>query len=336
MSKLKPTSKILNLKNFAFCIIIFTFSFLIFNLATKAVFGQALSLGIWPPLLEVMIQPGKSITQVYKLTNGGETDLALTSRLMPFKPEGEQGNISLGTPGVNIGRHTGNERWFSFQNADLALGEKFILPAGKTQEIVLKIKIPQNAPEDDYYATLLFETLPGVFLPAGQTGGEIQAKIGANILLTVSTTGQPQKKAEIAAFQTARIIDSFTKPQFLVRLKNTGRAFFKPFGTIATTGWFGQKWVLDLLPENILVDSVRQINCQKSDSPTPCQLPAKFLLGKYTARLEFGLDETSGEYQKEFVFWAIPIKLTLGILTAIVLLIFVASKMKKLPKVRGT
>ncbi len=96
--------------------------------------AQGISLGIWPPLLEVMIQPGKSITQVYKLSNQGETDLLMTSKIASFAPADEQGSIRL-LPWANSGI------LISFQNANLALGEKFLLPAGQTQEIVLKIAV---------------------------------------------------------------------------------------------------------------------------------------------------------------------------------------------------
>jgi len=323
----------------------FAFYSLVFACLTLAtlspVWAQNLSLAIWPPLLEVTIQPGKSITQVYKLKNTGETDLALTSKIVPFKPEGERGDIAFTSEGGNLEFSS----WFSFQNANLALGEKFLLPAGREQEVVLKIKIPQRAPEGDYYFTLLFETLPGVFLPAG-SGGQIEAKIGSNILLTVSQTGETKKQAEIEEFKLLNcsiaqlfngcVIDSFSQPKFTVRLKNTGQAFFKPIGSITTSGWLNQRWALDLLPENILTNSIRQIQCQQAAPPqilpSPCELRTKFLLGKYTAKLEFGTDEASGKYQAQIVFWALPLKLGAGVLVVLILLLFIASKLPTLRK----
>jgi len=333
--------------------------------------AQSLSLSIWPPLLEVTIQPGKSITQVYKLQNTDETDLALTSKIVPFRPLGEKGDITFTSEGINPPisglreppqaqentLETDERNWFSFQNADLSLGQKFILPAGQEQEVVLKIKTPQEAVEDDYYFTLLFETIPGIFLPS-ESGGQIEAKIGSNILLTVSQTGKPKKQAEIEEFTIRNpqfvirnflIIDSFTQPKFTVRLKNTGNAFFKPSGSITTSGWFNQRWALNLLPENVLVNSIRRIRCQKSmplankeSTPgkegsqqilaSPCQLEAKFLLGKYTSKLEFGTDEINGKYQNQIVFWALPLKLGAGILIALILLLFIAAKLPTLRK----
>lgn len=338
--------------NSKFKIYILNLKFLLLGVFLLAlpVRAQGLALGIWPPLLEVTIQPGKAITQVYKLVNEGETDLLLTSRVVPFKPLGEQGETEIWeTQGEAKNTEEMSEDklaleavdWFSFQNANLALGEKFLLPAGATQEIVLKIKVPADAREDDYYLTLLFETIPEAFLPAG-SGGQIEAKIGSNILLTVSQTGEPLKKAVIKTFSIRNpqlvigklvLIDSFSQPQFLLRLANTGRAFFKPQGAITTSGWLGQKWVLNLLPENVLANSVRQITCQGGEEasgwfPTPCRLPAKFLLGKYTAKVELGLDEAGGKYQSELVFWALPIKLFLGILTIFLLLYILKSKLK--------
>jgi hypothetical protein len=158
-------------------------------------------------------------------------------------------------------------------------------------------------------------------------------------LLTISQTGEPKKQAEVEEFSIRNsqfairnliIIDSFTQPQFVVRLKNTGQAFFKPIGSITTSGWFNQRWVLDLLPENILTNSIRQIQCQQAAPPqilpSPCELRTKFLLGKYTAKLEFGTDEASGKYQAQIVFWALPLKLAAGVLVILALLLLIASK----------
>jgi len=172
-------------KSFSTCL----FAYLLICLFAIPVHAQTLSLSIWPPLLEVMIQPGKSITQVYKLTNGGKTDLVLTSRLVPFEPADELGNIQLTYKGysfVRIYKGVSFVDWFSFQNADLNLGDNFALKAGQEQQIVFKIKVPENTQEDDYYLTLLFESLPEFNINQSAAWSKIQ--IGSNLLLTVSET----------------------------------------------------------------------------------------------------------------------------------------------------
>ena len=318
------------------------FGFLLSHWFSSPVRAQSLSLSLYPPLLEVMIQPGKTITQVYKLTNGGETNLILESKIVPFKPADELGNVKLNSsPPAN----QSSLSWFSFQNANLDLGQKFLLKAGQTQEIVLKLKIPPKAPEDDYYQTLLFETLPQK-LSSTQSAGQAQAKIGTNILLTVSQDSQPPKKAIIDEFRLVSalvhlghlaIIDSFDRPSFLLQIKNPGRAFFKPLGRIITTGWFGQKYFLDLLPENVLVKSTRLIHCSSPTHPTakatvsfrvqPCQLDQRFLLGPYQTQVKFGLDELSPKYTAKITFLALPLKLVFALIIIGVLVWLTRSKL---------
>jgi len=300
-------------------------------LAAATVYGQSLSLSLTPPLLEITIQPGRSITQVYKISNQGETDLALTSQIVPFQPADEFGHIlPVGTTSkFKI------QNWFSFQNTNLDLGQKFLLPAGQKQEIVLKLKIPENTPEGDYYAALFFATLPEVFL-GGQSATQAQAKIGSNLLITVSRDGQPLKKAKITEFRLQKclfrlplpvgkekkwcLIDSFDQPEFLLRLQNTGRAFFKPMGRLTVTGWLSQKYLLELLPENVLVDSLRQIRCQFDNQPGSCRLNSRFLLGPYQAKVEFGPDRVSVDYTATTSFLALPFKLSLGLIVIIAII----------------
>ena len=316
-SKIKNQKCNLKFKTFAFCLVILTFYFCLLPLINK-VHAQSLSLSLYPPLLEVTVKPGKSITQVYKLANDGETDLVVGSEILPFEPEDELGNIKLLTPKTFP---SPTIDWFSFQNADLQLGQKFLLKAGQAQQVVLAIKIPSTAKEDDYYLTLLFETQPSDF-NGGLSGTQAQAKIGANILLTISETGEPPRKAEIIEFKVQsaklKVIDSFTPPQFVLRIKNTGRSFFKPMGIITTTGWFGQKYPLNLLPENILTKSTREIGCENDEETKICRLKAKFLLGPYEAKAEFGLDKVSSDYSARLIFIALPIKLFLIILGLII------------------
>lgn len=297
--------------------------------------AQNISLGIYPPLLEAMIQPGKSITQVYRLENQGETDLALTSQIIPFKPQGELGQVEL-TPEQN----SPAQEWISFQNADLKLGEKFLLKAGASQQIVLRVDIPQNAAEDDYYLTLLFKNLPELMV--NQSASQSQIKIGGHLLLTVSETGEPPRKAEISEFKITnawfslghwQLIDSFASPLFNLRVKNIGRSLFKPMGVIQVSGWTGQPFVLDLLPENILVGSIRQVQCfsPEQNQPIVCQLKknwqSKLLIGPFQAQVSFGLDKVDEQYSQAVSFFAFPFVL-LGGLLVLFLLFWLGKKVK--------
>ena len=296
--------------------------FLPYLLFSNKIGAQSLGLSLYPPLLEVMIKPGKTITQVYQLNNQGENDLVITSKILVFEPADELGNVRIKTDAS-----LAMSDWFSFQNTDLNLGDNFVLKIGQEQQVVLKIKVPENALEDDYYLTLLFESLPELTLNQGNTQNKIQ--IGANLLLTISTTGEPPRKAEIAEFKIKnawfkigswQFIDSFVNPLIILRVKNIGRSLFKPMGTINVSGWTGGKYLLELLPENILTNSLRQSQCFSTDQnqPSPCQLETnwknKFLIGPYQVKVTFGLDKISEDYQQTLHFFAFPFTLIVTLL----------------------
>jgi len=315
-------------------IIIIFLSFFLLNLFKGKAEAQNISLSIWPPLLEVTLQPGKSITQVYQLANNGETDLVMTSSISLFSPDDELGNIKL------IDKESPVLSWVSFQNADLELGESFNLPAGQEQQLVLKIKVPSYAMQKDHYFTLLFSTNPQAY-ESFQPQSQAQAKIGANVLITVSESGEPQRKADIIEFSLKngylhkssqwQIIDSFSNPEFVLRIKNTGKSLFKPMGNI-TTNWLGRKFILDLLPENILVDSIRQVGCQKTedDNIFICELGSLFNIGYYKATVEFDLDKVGNQYKRELYFFAIPIKAISAIIIIGIFLLIFKNKLKLL------
>ena len=301
--------------------VFFIFS-LLYLLFPNKIEAQSLGLSLYPPLLEVMIKPGKTITQVYQLNNQGENDLVITSKILVFEPADELGNVRIKTDAS-----LAMSDWFSFQNTDLNLGDNFVLKIGQEQQVVLKIKVPENALEDDYYLTLLFESLPELTLNQGNTQNKIQ--IGANLLLTISTTGEPPRKAEIAEFKIKnawfkigswQFIDSFINPLIILRVKNIGRSLFKPMGTINVSGWTGGKYLLELLPENILTNSLRQSQCFSTDQnqPFPCQLETnwknKFLIGPYQVKVTFGLDKISEDYQQTLHFFAFPFTLIVTLL----------------------
>ncbi len=316
---------------------LFTIYYLLFTIPSRAE-AQTFSLGIYPPLLEAMVMPGKSMTQVFKIENSGD-EMMLNTQILPFEPKDEFGNISIrGATSLEVAPP---QDWFNFENADISLGRPFILKSGESRQIILRIKIPENAREDDYYFTFLIRGEPKRKI-SGPTTLETGV-IGTNILLTVSRTDKPAKKGEIVEFKLLNcymakllpfcLAESSQKPDFLLRVKNTSRTFWKPFGKIKIEGPLGQKWEKELLPENVLADSVRQIQMTTaSASPTSrFALPASlFLIGPYRAKVEFNTEEDgSGEIlSSSLSFIALPVKLFLGILIGILIFLTILKAQK--------
>jgi uncharacterized membrane protein len=72
-------------------------------------------------------------------------------------------------------------------NSKLKLGEPFVLKTNDFKQLLLRIRIPEGAPEGDYYYTLLAETQPPTALDGSSTS-QAKVAIGANILVTVTNT----------------------------------------------------------------------------------------------------------------------------------------------------
>ena len=135
---------------------------ILFSVGIKEALAQTISLSITPPIVELTIQPGKAYTKAYLLTNNGDKDEDITIKLVPFIPEDEYGNVSLQASEIDAVTKQ-FETWFDIQKpGSISFGDKFTLPAGKSQEIALTISPPADAEEFDYYFTLLFVTEPQI------------------------------------------------------------------------------------------------------------------------------------------------------------------------------
>ncbi|MFC1711690.1 hypothetical protein ACFLZ1_03840 [Patescibacteria group bacterium] len=330
---MKKNKNIKALTIYIFSLILFLF--LPLSLAAAQNFGLAIT----PPLLEVMIKPGKTITQVYKLTNQGD-DAQIYLNLYPFEPSDKLGNINLkmesstsSLPWIT---------WFSLQNTDIKLPGGFLLKSGETQELVLKIRVPENAKELDYYASLVFQVKP----PENQigfSGTQAGGILASNILLTVSKDGLPIKNGSITEFNALsglklpfinlQIFDSFDLISFNLIVKNTGKAVLKPLGAVKILN-SKQKELefIEVLPQNILVNSQRKLFAKGSEENILKEIywqPRGLSLGKYQASAEFILSGSNNEISSTISFLIFPWKASLGFAIALMVISFIKKMLKK-------
>ena len=279
--------------------------------------AQTTSLSIWPPILEAMIRPGKSVTQVYRLKNEAD-DTTVTVSVIPFSAADEFGHLNL-----QFGGKLPN--YFSLLNADLPeLPVTLNLKAGEAQELVLKIAIPEKAEDADYPIALVIESKTTGLL--GGSGSVTRATIASPILLTVSQSGTPNRLARIEEFlvtsgsepevlQVPNLLDSFSRIEFVLRVKNQSFTRLQPIGQIKINNTFGRNVAtLPLQSDHVLAGTIRQLKMEGSDpsiSWTPV-LP----LGRYTAQAEITPQDTTNTVSQTIVFWVLPYKalLVLGLL----------------------
>ena len=284
----------------------------IFLVTPAPVAAQSFSLSIYPPLLQVLIKPGKTITQVYKIANDSEKDIEVVPRVVPFKPIDDQGNINLI---LNKSVYDKSVNWFSLQNSDKQLSLPFTIPAGKTEEMVLKIQVPADATQKDYYYSLIVKNNP-VLLSQGLTRARASGILGSNILLSVSSTELTPKDIVIDWFSLQKsfilknLVDSFDDVSFKAVALNQSMHLFSMDGEIIVKDNTGKEIKkMAFLPTNVLANSNRQAIC--SDAPN-CELSKRLLFGRYQAIMT--LKVANETIQSGFYFYVMPIRATLILL----------------------
>ena len=300
---------------FIFLFLIVNFTFYIVH--SSHVFAQSLSLSISPPILEVFIKPGKSVTQVYKLVNNSE-DTVITAHVAELTSDGIKEDPAF-VP----------EPWITLLNTDIALNKPFRLLAKETKQLVVRINPPIDAKEQDYYRALVFSTNPN---PVGNsTQSMIAQNLASALLISVTSTGLIQKGAEIASFDLPTFIDSFGPLVLDIELQNKGKIYFRPNGNITLTGVIG-KGNYKITPQVFFAGEKKKISAQTylSDQKTPSHtlvLPG-FFIGKYEVALDFSLDESAIKITGKKTFYALPFKASLVIL-ALIMLIYLLGRRKR-------
>lgn len=279
------------------CIFSFVYLLICIFVYSPPVHAQAVSLAISPPVLEVMVAPGKEIDYDFVISNL-ETGVVLTPQLVTFIPSGENGETDESTMPPP-----------SFVSV---ASQPIPLQSGASVPVTLKISPPADALERDYYLRLAFATLnnPDISL---QNGSTANVRIASNILLTVSKNGIPGKNAKIVQFSGPVLTDSFFNLIYKIKIQNTGPTYFKPIGKITVSRSLGSDLTLDLAPQNVLSGSVRQISCINGETLVNCILPGFFHIGIFKASLDFNLDESAQHYQAGVTTIALPFSLIIGL-----------------------
>lgn len=270
---------------------------LVFFLTAGPIRAQSLSLSISPPLLEVLIKPGKTITQVYKIRNNGESAV-ITPRLQEYTSEG-----------VKYDPEFAADSWITLQNQDIAFNKPFLLNPNEERQIILKINPPKNTAEKDYYRVLIFSTTPNPAL--ANTQASVSQSLGSILIVNVTTSGLTQKGAQITSFDLPLIIDSFSPLRADIFLQNTGKTYLRPVGEIKLTGPIAHG-AYKINPKVFLAGEKKLLTLESSSNPpdSTLLLPG-FYLGKYQLALNLTLDEGSSIISQEKIFYAFPWKLTL-------------------------
>ncbi|MDO8741868.1 MAG: hypothetical protein Q7J11_01855 [Candidatus Roizmanbacteria bacterium] len=315
------------------------FLYTLYFILNTPVFAQQVSLSLSPPLLELFIKPGKSIMAAYKLDNLGDP-VFINLKVLSFEAKDNLGNIRI-KPELE-----GPVR-FSLDNSDLQLEQPFFLKTNGSQQILLRIRIPENIADEDFYYSLLAETAPPT-ASEGVTSVRAKITIGSNILVTISNSGNVDIKPRVVLFSTRngftlgdwKIFDSSDKIPLVFIVENKGKNMIKPEGQITLKGNFGETAKYDIISKNILAESQRlleakpsaQINCDENRTDAACRASTSlilsgFFIGKYNLSAQISFGENSPTIFGATSFFVFPFKIIAGgLLIAVFVVVAIIKK----------
>ncbi len=261
---------------------------------------MSLNLTLSPAQLELIARPGITITQAYNITNNSDSSVVLSTNVAPWKPKGFDGSVTYENTPSNPNFE------FSLSNADLKLGQSFLLQPRQTRQLVLKIKSNSNASQtDSYFTFFVIQDLSNTFVSDTSQSGAT-GRIGSHILISTSDTENVVSKASISDFKALPKFKDILFPaiRFEALANNKSAYFYKTNGKLTVTKNNSVIKEFDLYPQNVLADSSRQIMCQNNNEPVICSLNPPFWPGKYTATIN--LDSSLGSPSATITFFIIP------------------------------
>ena len=269
---------------------------------------SAFALTLTPLRLELNGNPGDTLTEKVTLINERKTAETFYTSYENFEAQGETGSPMWVDATDDIGT------WMSTDTS-------VVLAPNQSKDVIIKIKIPQNAEAGGHFGGVFWGTTPSI-----QNAGQVQIGAKAGVLVLLSVSGNVSEKGGILEFATKNKQTFYTAlpVDFYYRFANDGSDRIKPAGSVVIKDLVGLTATTvsgNPVEGNILPKSIRKIETSwyGADVPDPAN-PApvrnfldqavyewhNFGFGKYTANLSLVYGVKKETTSAKFSFWVLP------------------------------
>lgn len=306
--------------------IIITFLLLLSSVISHPTSAQAVGYGlsVYPPLLRVNIKPGKSITQVFKIDNLTSDDKLFVARLVPFS----EADL-LGNPVISLQSTAPWLTYFNLANSNIKLGDPFTIKGGASEQLILNLSVPEDAPLKDLYVTLLISTYSNNPEVAYQ-GSLVSATTGSNLLITISAEAFPPTLLHIEdLIPTSGIIfkigsyyfaDNITPLSLSASAANSGDFTAETRGLFKITARDDRPVYLEgILPMNVISKTKRALI--NNDGNHFTFSPNLGNMGLYKLSVSIKTDNANAENSINIIF--LPFKISLGLIFALTFILVI-------------
>lgn len=195
------------------------------------------AISITPPVMEILLKPGKSVIQAFNIQNQGET-ADFTAEIVKIMPIDSYGHTTT----ENYQRIP--ELEITLQNADREFGKPFALQAGESSQLVVKLNaapVAGDVEAKDYYLGLaLANSTPGCQTDFQKRCTDLTPTLVSLLLVTVTPTDKLPVSLEIDNWLLPRLADSFSPLLMDITVKNKSTAMIRPTGSVAITDFLGR------------------------------------------------------------------------------------------------
>jgi len=271
----------------------------------------AFNLILKPAQIEIILKPNAIFTQAYEVTNNSSGTLLLSTSVSPWIPADNTGTVTyFDDPNPSLK--------FSLSNADLKLGQDFLLNPGQKKQLVFKINNPSTE-ESDHYLTFFITQKP---LNSALGGHQNLAKIGSHLLVSTSSKSTLTSNLRISKFSLNPIIkDIFTPLKINGEIFNNGNHYSHIDGQITIYKNGQTYWQQNLFPYTTTSQNSRLIHCLNfQDEVIPCQLKIPLWPGSYQGTIT--LNGNVSKYEYSFQFFIFPYSIIISISLLFLLLFF--------------
>lgn len=308
--------KLKNFRNFAFCIVILTFAFCIFNLG-KVVGQTTLPLIVAPARQQLDVAPGEKSAVVIKFYNSSDLPVSGILKAADFLVTDKEG-----TPVIVDNPLQSNPKYSAGSWFDLPYDRMTIAPDDKVT-IQASINIPIDAHPGGRYVAIYFEPAGNIPEPVGaneEAGTAVGTRIAGLVYLKVA--GAISEKALVSRFFAPSFFE-YGPVKVETEILNRGDYHITPRGVISLINMFGGVVDQQKLNEaNIFPDASRSFTNE---------LGKKWLMGRYKISLLAGYGETGQALTSEIYVWVFPWRVaTVTLLALIIIILLIKSAYKNL------
>ncbi|KKT72793.1 MAG: hypothetical protein UW68_C0025G0008, partial [Candidatus Collierbacteria bacterium GW2011_GWB1_44_6] len=295
----------------------------------SSVSAAGYGLSVYPPLLRVHIKPGKSITQVFKIDNLTSDDKFFVARLIPFSD-----SDTLGNPKIDLRATAPWLSYFSLANSNIKFGDPFLIKGGSSEQLIVNLSAPENAPVRDIYGSLLISTYANIN-GIDYQGSLVSATVGSNLLITISQEANPPtllrvedispESGSVIKIGNYYIADNITPLSFRANALNLGDFTAETKGIFKVTGRSDQPIHLEgILPINVISKTKRAL--LNSEGGKFTFTPDLGRLGIYQVTVSIKTDNANAENSINLILF--PFKILIGLIFATAFLVTIVRTTK--------